>query len=54
MKNAGDLAQENDALRERLSRLSEASLRISESLRSRLPAIMDPRKPSSHGSLPAP
>ena len=32
MKNAGDLAQENDALRERLSRLSEASLRINESL----------------------
>ena len=30
MNNAGDLAQENDALRERLSRLSEASLRINE------------------------
>ena len=32
MKNAGELARENEALRERLSRLSEASLRISESL----------------------
>ena len=32
MRNAGDLARENDALRERLSRLSEASLRINESL----------------------
>ena len=32
MGNAGDLAQENEALRERLSRLSEASLRINESL----------------------
>ena len=32
MSNAGDLAQENEALRQRLSRLSEASLRISESL----------------------
>ena len=32
MNNAGDLAQENEALRERLSRLSEASLRINESL----------------------
>ena len=32
MKNAGDLARENDALRQRLSRLSEASLRINESL----------------------
>ena len=32
MKNAGDLARENEALRERLSRLSEASLRINESL----------------------
>ena len=32
MKNAGELAQENEALRERLSRLSEASLRINESL----------------------
>ena len=54
MSNVDELAQENEPLRERLSRLSEASLRISESLRSRLPAIMDPRKPSSHGSLPAP
>ena len=32
MKNAGDLARENEALRDRLSRLSEASLRINESL----------------------
>ena len=32
MGNAGELAQENQALRQRLSRLSEASLRISESL----------------------
>ena len=32
MGNAGDLARENQALRQRLSRLSEASLRISESL----------------------
>ena len=32
MGNAGDLARENEALRERLSRLSEASLRINESL----------------------
>ena len=32
MNNAGDLERENDALRERLSRLSEASLRINESL----------------------
>ena len=32
MKDAGELARENEALRERLSRLSEASLRISESL----------------------
>ena len=32
MDNAGDLARENESLRERLSRLSEASLRISESL----------------------
>ena len=54
MDNAGDLARENESLRERLSRLSEASLRISESLRSRLPAIVDLGKPSSHGSLPAP
>ena len=32
MGNAGDLTQENEALRGRLSRLSEASLRINESL----------------------
>ena len=32
MENADELAQENEALRERLSRLSEASLRINESL----------------------
>ena len=32
MGNAGELARENEALRERLSRLSEASLRINESL----------------------
>ena len=32
MQNADELAQENEALRERLSRLSEASLRINESL----------------------
>ena len=32
MHNAGELAQENEALRERLSRLSQASLRINESL----------------------
>ena len=32
MKNADELARENEALRQRLSRLSEASLRISESL----------------------
>ena len=32
MDRAGDLLRENQALRERLSRLSEASLRISESL----------------------
>ena len=54
MKNGGELCKENEALRQRLSRLSEASLRISESLQSRLPAIMDLRKPSSHGSLTAP
>ena len=53
MSNAGELAQENGALWEQLSRLCEATLRINDSLRSRLPAIMDPRKPSSHGSLPA-
>ena len=49
MGKAGELAQENEALGQRLSRLSEASLRINESLRSRLPEIMDSRKPSSHG-----
>ena len=54
MGNAGEMAPENQALRQRLSRLSEASLRISESLRSRLPAMMDLGKPSSQGSLPAP
>ena len=54
MGNAGEMAQENQVLRQRLSCLSEASLRISESLRSRLPEIMDSRKPSSHGRLPAP
>ena len=32
MGNAGAMARENEALRQRLSRLSEASLRISESL----------------------
>ena len=32
MGNAGDLARENEALRQRLSRLSEAGLRINESL----------------------
>ena len=32
MRNAGDLEQENGALRDRLSRLSQASLRINESL----------------------
>ena len=32
MRNAGEMARENQALRERLSRLSEASLRINESL----------------------
>ena len=32
MKNAGELERENEALRDRLSRLSEASLRINESL----------------------
>ena len=32
MKNAEELARENEALRDRLSRLSEASLRINESL----------------------
>ena len=54
MEDADALARENEALRKRLSRLSEASLRISESLRSRLPAIMDLREPSSQGSLPDP
>ena len=32
MKNAGELERENEALRDRLSRLSQASLRINESL----------------------
>ena len=32
MSNADDLTVENEALRERLSRLSEASLRINEDL----------------------
>ena len=32
MRNADDLARENEALRDRLSRLSEASLRINQSL----------------------
>ena len=32
MRNAGDLERENEALRDRLSRLSQASLRINESL----------------------
>ena len=32
MSNAGELQRENQALRDRLSRLSEASLRINESL----------------------
>ena len=32
MKNGGDLCKENEALRQRLSRLGEASLRINESL----------------------
>ena len=32
MRNAGELERENEALRDRLSRLSEASLRINESL----------------------
>ena len=32
MSNAGEMARENQALRQRLSRLSQASLRISESL----------------------
>ena len=32
MKDGGDLRREIEALRERLSRLSEASLRINESL----------------------
>ncbi len=32
MRNAGELERENEALRERLSRLSQASLRINESL----------------------
>ena len=32
MKDAGELERENEALRDRLSRLSQASLRINESL----------------------
>ena len=32
MRNTDELQRENDALRERLSRLSEASLRINETL----------------------
>ena len=32
MRNPGELERENEALRDRLSRLSEASLRINESL----------------------
>ena len=32
MRNSGELERENEALRDRLSRLSEASLRINESL----------------------
>ena len=32
MRNKDELHRENDALRERLSRLSEASLRINETL----------------------
>ena len=32
MSNAGEMARENQALPQRLSRLSQASLRISESL----------------------
>ena len=32
MRNAGELERENQALRDRLSRLSQASLRINESL----------------------
>ena len=32
MRNAGELERENQALRQRLSRLSQASLRINESL----------------------
>ena len=32
MKSAGELERENEALRDRLSRLSQASLRINESL----------------------
>ena len=32
MGNAGEMARENEALRQRLSRLSEASLRITSAL----------------------
>ena len=32
MKDAGELERENEALRDRLSRLSQASLRINENL----------------------
>ena len=32
MRNAGELERENQALRDRLSRLSQASLRINESM----------------------
>ena len=32
MRNSGELERENEALRDRLSRLSEASVRINESL----------------------
>ena len=32
MRNSGELERENEALRDRLSRLSEASLRINERL----------------------
>ena len=32
MKNADEMSQENEVLRQRLSRLSKASLRINESL----------------------
>ena len=45
MGNAGEPAWENETLRQLLSHLSEASLQ------SRLPAMMDLRKPSSQGSI---